>query len=373
MMICIVGKGILGLSAAEFFSRSLANRVTVISSPTHACASAAAAANLATKAQVFARDPHFDLKIRGKTLYKKWLSDLLQERGAPPADGLSQIYVEGWGRDVFADESACVRQWQRIQQSPEEIAARGLPAQLIKRSGHKMLDMAGEAWVNAEYLLALLESVCRNRGVEFIEADVSSRDALRFAVGHTEHLVVAAGAQTPSLLASWGYQPQNGSLLKTRRWSYGGTLEINHSQACLPKDVSLLEVVPASGAIAKLTFSGSSGRLFCSSLSLKCADRGFAERPEDADKASIDAQIQHAFELFQRTFGLNVGDSEHRFRWGLRLGFGHTELVAEIVEQPEALRPILSGHVLVAAGAHKSGFLFAPCLGELLLQKLQLS
>ena len=66
----VVGRGIIGLSVAEVLSRTLPVIVLFRDEPW--MGSKAAAANLSTKAQVFARDPHFDLKLKGKSKYRSW-------------------------------------------------------------------------------------------------------------------------------------------------------------------------------------------------------------------------------------------------------------------------------------------------------------
>ena len=66
--IYIVGSGIIGLSVAEYFSRNNPH-VTVISNNNPLAGSYAAAANLATKGQLFGRDPHFQIKLDAKKIY----------------------------------------------------------------------------------------------------------------------------------------------------------------------------------------------------------------------------------------------------------------------------------------------------------------
>jgi hypothetical protein len=371
MRICIVGRGILGLSIAEYFSRTSANTVEVISCSAHSAASAAAAANLATKAQVFARDRHFELKIRGKSLYSDWLVRMRRECEDTNPEDLSDIYRMGWGRDFFPDDNSCTVQWRRVQQPAHEIQARGLQPQVIRRLSPTCLEYADEAWVDAQYLLDLLGKVCSKRGVRFSEADVLNKVEGVFQASSFDHLILAAGGNTPQILAAWGARGAEDVFKKSRRWSFGATLEVLNSDWQMPEGVSLLEVLPSSGPLSKLTFSGVSGRLFCSSLSVKCPDNGFARLPDEADAALVEQQKQKMVELACETFALKPEKSSLRFRFGLRLGFGHTELVCESLPVPDGLSNVIRHSLIVASGAHKSGFLFAPCMGELVLQKMQ--
>jgi glycine/D-amino acid oxidase-like deaminating enzyme len=371
MKILIVGRGILGLSIAEYLSRDTHCEVMVVSSAAHSPASAAAAANLATKAQVFARDPHFDLKIRGKLRYSGWLDDLRSECNQSGAPDLPAVYKSGFGRDFFSDEAACAVQLKRVQQPACEIETRGLPEQKLRRSSPTTIDYGDEGWVDAQYLLSLLEKVCALRGVAFSEFDVINPDGRFFETSAFDHLILAAGSYTPRILAAWGAQGSEEVFRKTRRWSHGGTLEILSPDWSMPDELSLIEVVPASGPVGKVTFSGASGRLFCSSVSVKCQDSGFSSEPGQADLSMIEEQKQKILSLAVEFFGLNGEAASVRFRSGLRLGFGHSELICESISIPAILKGKVFHSLIVAAGAHKSGFLFAPCIGELVLQKMQ--
>ncbi len=371
MRAVIVGRGILGLSIAEFMSRSGKFKVDVISSVAHPSASSAAAANLSTKAQVFARDPHFDLKIRGKSIYSDWLIQMRRELGEPNADDLSEIFSLGMGRDVFTDDSACNAQWRRVVQPAEEIRTRGLAPQKVNRPNPFWVEYADEGWVDAEAMLQLLERICRKRGVGFLEANVMQVDAFPHEVQQPDHLILAAGSHTPQILSAWGVELTHPVFQKSRRWSFGGTLELKIHQDVMPSGVTLLEIVPAQGPLSKLTFSGRRGRIFCSSISVKCADRGFSEPPVSVDLATVEEQKKFMLEMVESTFGLSPASFTSQFRWGMRLGFGHSELVAEQLAVPKNLENRLGKSLFVAAGAHKSGFLFAPCMGQLVLQKMQ--
>lgn len=371
MRIAILGKGILGLSIAEYLSRSGEFQVDILSSENYACASSAAAANLATKAQMFARDPHFALKLQGKNDYRQWLAGLRREDGAAQPDDLSALYVAGFGRDLFADEAACTAQYKRVLQPSEDLAARALLLQSISRPSACELEYGGEAWVHAGGLLELLERVCRRRGVSFSECDAMQENDFFAAARNADGLVLAAGATTPQILSAWNVRHEGELFRKSRRWSLGATLEIENPHWSMPAGVSILEVVPAKGALTKLAFSGVGGRLFCSSVSVKCADKGFARPPEEAECAMIELQKKLVRQLVFENFSFYPEQFRHHFRWGLRLGFGHSELMIESLSVPACFASSRIKSLVVAAGAHKSGFLFAPRIGELVLQKVQ--
>lgn len=371
MKVIVAGQGILGLSTAEFLSRSGCAEVQVIAADKYPAASLAAAANLSTKGQAFARDPHFNLKIQGKQKYAQWLVDLRHEIGVANFSDLTGLFMMGRGRDVFFDSEDCLAQWRRVQQPAEEIAARGFSAQKIERPDSHTIEYGDEAWVDAQRLLNLLEAVCRQRGVRFSHADFLNPNEFSRLFDAADHFVLATGAQTLRILAAWDAPQRKNFFRKARRWSYGGTLEIRNEDCRLPEGITLLEVCPVRGPLSKLTFSGTNGRIFCSSISVKCQDQDEAVLPKMPNESELEEQQQIVFDLVQRTFGFDPRTQMHNYRWGLRLGFGHSELVVESLPVPAVLQPKVSGSFIVAAGAHKSGFLFAPCIGELVMQKMQ--
>jgi hypothetical protein len=246
-----------------------------------------------------------------------------------------------------------------------------LKPQFLHRISPTTLEYGDEAWIDAQYLLTLLEGICIKRGVRFSESDVMNGFDRASAEVFFDHIVLAAGSYTPRILTAWGANGENSAFKKSRRWSYGGTLEVFNSGWSMPEGISLLEVVSSAGPLTKLTFSGAAGRLFCSSVSVKCADRGFAQLPEQFDAATVEEQKQKMLQLASEIFGLDPEQTSCRFRFGLRLGFGHSELVCERLPVPASLSGVAGHSLIVAAGAHKSGFLFAPCMGELVLQKMQ--
>jgi hypothetical protein len=366
-MIVVVGRGILGLSVAEFLSRDPHVAIRVLASSQRDSASQAAAANLATKAQVFARDPHFELKLSGKRIYRRWLQQLCSESTQYRNIALNTVYVEGLGRDMFSSPELAEKQWRRVAQVPEEIAQRGLQAQALLRPQTDTIEYGSEAWVDAEFLLRLLEDVCRARGVEFCECDVLQVTDFEAHSAGAQAIVICAGSETLRLLEAWQLNQLPEAFRKSRRWSYGATLSFEAPRLQFPTGVSLFEWV-SHAALEKLTFSGASGRYFCSSVSVSCPNSPDANKPGEPDFEKLKQQQIVMKDALDKFFGLKLVDLNHSWRWGTRLGFGHKELVVEAVPHHFSF---LAGPVVVASGAHKSGFLFAPLIGSLVRQKLQ--
>ena len=366
-MIVVVGKGIFGLSVAEFLSRQRQNKIVVLASDEHVPASRAAAANLSTKSQVFARDPHFELKISGKKNYPEWLKSLCYESAGFSLGELKSSFVSSRGRDLFSSVELADRQWNRVVQPKSEISARGLPEQSVVRVGSQEIEYGDEAWVDASFLLNLLESVCRSRGVEFRNCDIADLANLEAECVDAQSLILCTGSQTPRILQAWNLSELPPSLGKSQRWSYGGTLAIDIPGWQMPDGISLLEYVSAE-ALEKVTFSGTYGKLYCSSVSVSCADKHHQNQPAEPDFFKIEAQQRSLISTLHKIFKIKLDLHEHHWRWGVRLGYGHRELVVEALPHTFSF---LKGPLVVAAGAHKSGFLFAPEIGSLVGQKLQ--
>lgn len=368
-MIVVVGAGVLGLSVAEYLSRQQGEHVLVCSHADIPEASLAAAANLSTKGQLFARDPHFAFKLSGKTLYPLWLSAMQAELArAGQFWDWSNHYSQAKGRDLFLTQAQADRQWARVLQPEEELRARGFQRQLIARTTDCTIEYDDEAWIDATFLLRLLTAVCRNRGVEFRRVDACQQD---FIVGFKKQpraVIVCAGSQSPKVLSSWGRLDLSaGTMGRKHRLSYGGTLVVEGSSWSLPPDIALLEYVGDCDP-TKVTLSGTQDRLFASSVSIACTETKAIQVLTASECEAVRQQMKTVSSVLRERLQLDLDSLKKTWRWGWRLGFGHKELVVEdIAHQIDGYR----GQVVLAAGAHKSGFLFAPEIGSLVRQKLQ--
>jgi len=368
-MIIVIGRGVLGLSVAEFLSREGKHSVLVCSDEQFPEASAAAAANLSTKGQLFARDPHFQLKLQSKVIYPLWLKAMAEELEAK-GQGWNHTthYFCSKGRDTFETKGLADKQWRRIAQPIDELKSRGLSQQPVSRLSELSIEYDGEAWVDAVYLLRILEAVCRSRGVQFLHQDVHEFSTLLKLSNKISDIVVCAGSYSPQILGSWGCSDLLfGKGLKFR-CSYGGTLYADAPSWALPEDISLLEFVGETSP-EKVTISGTFQRLYASSVSVSCPYETSFLNLTAHEQRSVESQKQVVKELIQKQFGLNLNALKHEWRWGWRLGFGHRELLVEqVLDRPEGF----GGRIIMAAGAHKSGYLFAPMIGSLVGQKLQI-
>lgn len=369
-MIVVIGRGVLGLSVAEYLSRQGGHSVLVCYDDRFSLASAAAAANLSTKGQLYARDPHFELKLQSKAQYPDWLAAMVGELGNRGQHwDCSSHYLNASGRDIFQTKARADKQWDRITQPLSELKNRGFARQPISRPTEVSIEYEDEAWVDALYLLELLEAVCRSRGVQFLQQDVRDFSHLNNLDEEVTDIIVCAGGYSPHILEAWGCADALGGQGRKLRCSYGGTLCVKQPGRILPEGIALLEYINDDSP-EKVTLSGNSHQLFASSVSLPCVyQTSFLNLGQD-DHLNVERQKQVVMAVVENQLGLKTDSLNHEWRWGWRLGFGHRELLVErIAASPQGFK----GRIVLAAGAHKSGFLFAPLIGSLVGQKLQSS
>jgi glycine/D-amino acid oxidase-like deaminating enzyme len=369
-MIVVIGRGVLGLSVAEYLSRQGGHSVLVCFDDRFSLASAAAAANLSTKGQLYARDPHFELKLQSKAKYPDWLAAMVEELEERGQDwDYSSHYLHASGRDIFETKALADKQWDRITQPLNELKNRGFTRQPIERPSEVSIEYEDEAWVDALYLLQLLEAVCRSRGVQFLEKDIRDFSHLNNLGEEVTDIVLCAGGYSPHILEAWGCADALGGQGRKLRCSYGGTLCVKLPDRILPDGIALLEFINDNSP-EKVTFSGTSHQLFASSVSIPCVYQSSFLNLGQSDRLNVERQKQVIRAVAENQLGLNIDSLNHEWRWGWRLGFGHRELLVErIAASPRGFK----GRIVLAAGAHKSGFLFAPLIGSLVGQKLQSS
>lgn len=359
-MIAIVGSGILGLAVAEYLSRT--QRVVLISNEHPLAGSHAAAANLMTKAQLFGRDVHFQRMLSAREIYRTWLQALLIESGKS-ADSLDTFFCEGVGLEFFKSDAQCQKQFDRVSQPEVDLKARNLGLQPFERFNESTLRFFNEAWVDAATCLNLLRTLLAKRKVEVICEDVLAHsktiESLK-ARYNVRNVVFCTGAWTTEVLAHFGLALQG-----SKKITIGSTLikDVAFHQIvkecrsltspAVPDNVqiSMCELrspekrrkVVISGAGAQSIFSSSSERV--DSLS---------QFNQAALLAANNRLDEIASMYLKNTFPtLHV-------KTGLRVKYGHTELVVKR----------LSESAVICCGAHKTGFLFAPVVGELVAELL---
>ena len=243
----VIGCGILGLSSAHALARA-GQDVAVVSSPQWPRASVAAAANLALKAQSFARHPHFALKLRMRERYAEWLKEVGQESGSLVP------FRQGRGIALFDSVEASDTQWRRVLQPESDVRARGLPPQGVSRlpSGEHdswTLCYEREGWVDALALLSALEAACLSHGVRFIERQVDSWQGMSDIVDENTRVLVCAGAGTPRLLQVLELEasaPPLRTRLARPRWSAGSVFVSRSHSLHAPNNAvnSFLSLLP---------------------------------------------------------------------------------------------------------------------------------
>lgn len=357
--IYIIGSGILGLCAAEYFSRKNNNfrgnnNVTIISDNNPLAGSYAAAANLATKGQLFGRDPHFQMKLDAKKIYPSWINNLLRE--SQQKIPMDEIFKIGLGIDIFSNSDDRDKHLKRVQQEKEQLIAKNLPTDFILANKENEIIYQNEAWVHADQLLTLLKVVLKNRGITFIQNKFSMK-LLEEIKGNNEKSVVifCAGAWTKELLIDLELTLPQG-FNKSERLTIGSTF---YTQQNYNNDYVLFEKI-APFLKQKVTISGNSANLYISSSSIKTE----LDLKLDTENDELKKKNSDLINLAEASLVLK-GNIEEKI--GYRVGYGHSEILIESVN-------LCSNNVtaVVCCGAHKSGFLFAPIVGEKIFSKFEM-
>jgi glycine/D-amino acid oxidase-like deaminating enzyme len=336
--ILIVGSGILGLSVATYFAKHHPEfKISLLSNDDPLAGSLAAAANLSTKGQEVGRDPHFQIKIEAKKKYKQWILSFLTEIN--PTAGLSDdFYQEGPGIDFFECEEDAQIQWNRVYCLQNEPIHRPHPLQI---------QYENEAWVHAPTLLKLLKDYLIFKKIEFIRDNVG----IKYLQDKNTATIFCTGAWTPQILYQLGLPLPRG-FLKPPHLTMGSTLRGPNIFTNLHPQTVLQEKV-SRGQKTKITFSGSAQNQYLSSTTTKLfynPDFSFQITEDQQNELTLQNQalLQEA-RAATYTGPTLLPKTNLDIATGLRIGFGHA---------------------VVCAGAHKSGFLFAPMVGEIVYQTL---
>ncbi|WGL61009.1 FAD-dependent oxidoreductase [Pigmentibacter sp. JX0631] len=350
----IIGSGILGLSVAEYLTRNLISpkEIKIISNENEKSGSYAAAANLATKGQLFARDPHFRLKLESKVIYKNWLQSLIKELNASEFQ-VNKIYNEGKGIDYFSNSFEMFEHYKRVKQTDVELNKRNLPLTSIQAKNNTII-YENEAWVDGKKLLLLLRNVLEKRSVNIEKNDFNLsyyKDIIRKS--HCKNIIFCVGAWTKPLLNELQFElPLE---LAKERLTIGSTFEgeklFHLNEYSLVEKVSLVTK-------DKITLSGNSFINYISSSTAKINnlnDIGNNDRLYEKNIKFLNF-LQNLFIDFPH----NISNIKLLKQIdGYRVGFGHSEIVlTELVSKNDNIKKF------ICAGAHKSGFLFAPVIGE---------
>lgn len=356
--IVVVGSGIIGLSVAEFLSRTEKN-VIVISNNDPMSGSFAAAANLATKGQLYGRDPHFQMKLDSKQEYRQWLVSLLKEddKGIFVED----MFQQGLGVDWFYSEEQRNRHLHRVMQSKDELCKRNLPLDYIRPVGVHKIVYQNEAWVDGRALLHLLKRVLEKRGVSFVFEDFFNDALDRYSVHPDVHVIFCTGAWTKGLLLKLGI-PVPERMQKQEKITIGSTFYGEDILDQYHQDYALQEIV-SFDMKNKVTFSGTKKCQYMSSSSVQVETKNKSPMKFDFDDFLLNflgnenskliefsSEKKESFCIYKKNKNLNK-------LTGIRVRYGHSEIVLEKILFNKI-------NIIVCCGAHKSGFLFANHVGK---------
>ena len=365
MIYYIIGSGIIGLSVAEYLTHK-GKSVVVISNDHPLSGSKAAAANLATKGQLFARDSHFQLKLDGKKIYSHWINRLENEISY---ENKTQIYKFGLGTDIFLNSSDRDRQLKRVLQNKEDLISKNLSTNAIESEGDNAIIYKEEAWVNASELLKVLKFVLIKRGVNFISESFSKKHLTGINSGEQKVcFILCTGAWTKDLLKELQWPLPKG-MSSSERMTIGSTFNLKNEIKNKYDEIILQEKINENFS-NKVTWSGDANTSYLSSTSLKISSDLSSldlNRLFLVSTTSVESSIKSLLETKNKEFldfaleDKKISPENLEIKTGLRVGYGHSEIIIEKVHFTHE-----NYSALVCCGAHKSGFLFAPVLGEII-------
>jgi hypothetical protein len=360
----IVGGGILGLSVAEYFSRRTCRfyqEVTLIDSESRYSGSQAAAANLSTKGQLFGRDPHFQTKLESKKIYQNWLMHLLLE--IKDSTSLNFFYKEGVGIDYFAEIRGRDLHYMRVKQENQELITRNLSTDFIQKKDDTQIVYKNEAWVDALFLLDLLKKVLLFRGVLLVKDSFEKADYHFFLNKKiNDTIVFCTGAWTKDILNKFSILLPD-RIKNQERLTVGSTFFGKNIVKNFCDDFVIQEKI-SFDLKRKVTLSGDANKKYLSSSTLKIQSLNEAYN-QDLDLKNK-ALLNLALDKYQGAPVLlkEKTDGQLFKKSGFRVGYSRREV---LIEQ---LKTQGRNKVFVCAGAHKSGYLFAPRVGAMLQRLL---
>ncbi len=341
----IIGNGILGLSIAEYISR-FSNKVNIISDENPLSGSYAAAANLATKGQLQGRQQHFQFKLDAKNLYPQWIYNLKKEIN--DKNVMDEVFRVGKGLDVFSFQEQRDIQYKRVYQETINKSP-------IQKLDKNKITYEDEMWIDAPFLLDLLIKCLKKRMVKFQNNKFNKEtlDEIKKIAPYST-IIFCTGAWTKSLLENLNITLPI-SFQKAERLTIGSSFYTANkdNNSFLDKYV-LIDHINDDTKL-KFTLSGSQAKTWISSSTIKIKTLNYVEQ----NMVQLEEINKYLKNQAQNKLSTN---SDFTIQTGLRVGYGHSELVLE-----EVFSSHFSGKMIVCCGAHKSGYLLAPLLGKAII------
>jgi glycine/D-amino acid oxidase-like deaminating enzyme len=342
MKLLIIGSGIVGLSLAEYFSRDSSNNVILNTSRENLLAgSLAAPANVSLKSQVIARQKHFNYKIQAQSLYSKWIQNLEQESSSIETQGI-KLFRQGKSVEFFETEKLKEEQYMRVTKNASHD-----PKKITMLS--RKIEYDDEIYVSGTDLLKLLKEILQKRENFRFDFTLLSKKNAPFFFANFETAFFCTGAWTFQLLESLGIKE---GLIFKPRYSLGLSLSF-HTKKSLLRDYVLIDIIKKESK--KYTLSGREGQLcYLSSFSRKLFDLNNI----DEFSQSLKEEASNALEYFQKE-GIVDSISDISYLFGVRMRLNHEELSIQHICSQD-----INTRLYFCTGFHKSGFYYAPIIGE---------
>lgn len=303
--------------------------------------SLAAPANISFKSQVKARQEHFNYKLKAKSLYPEWIKNLQYEL-SPFIDNAIKILRQGKSLEIFEEEALKEKQYVRVTKDGSHD-----PSKLKIFS--RRIEYDDEIYVSGKELLHLLKDVLRRRlNCRFDYNEITQENSKKI-FSDFDKVFFCTGAWTFEFLKDLGLKVD---LIFKPRYSLGLSLCFQAKKSLL-KDYVFIEMV--KGNSKKYCLSGNDGRLcYLTSFSKKISHLSEL-------KGSHKGLYNDALSVLGDFQTENIIDSISHIKYllGVRLRLNHEEL---------SIHTISTAHkdtrLYFCTGFHKSGFYYAPIIGE---------